>query len=164
MRRSTRRRLCLLAMVIVLAGLAFWQWQRQQQRHPATLLDIQPASVTRIEVTAQSGPTRHFEKRHGQWFMTAPQQGLANAEHIAKLIAVANAKVLRWRPRSDFDPGKIGIDKPFATLRLDDQTLRFGGIAALAPQRYVEIGDHIALVPARYGAVLAASVDSELAH
>lgn len=162
MRRSVRRRLVLLIAVIALVVLAAWQWQRQQQRHPSTLLGIDPASITHIEVTAQSGPTRRFEKRDGQWFMTAPQQGRAKAEHIDKLIEVASAKVLRWRPRSDFDLAKIGLNKPFAILHLNDQILRFGAVAALAPQRYVEVGDHVALIPARYGAALAATVDSEL--
>lgn len=162
MRRSTRRRLALFVVVTALVAVAAWQWQRQQQRHPSTLLSIDPTSITRIEVTAHSGPTRRFEKRDGQWYMTAPQQGRAKTGHIEKLLDVAGAKVRRWRPRSDFDPARIGLDKPFATLHLNDQTLRFGAVAALAAQRYVEVGGHVALIPARYGTALAATVDSEL--
>ncbi|HET6631461.1 MAG TPA: hypothetical protein VFG73_01975 [Rhodanobacteraceae bacterium] len=163
MRRALRQRLVLLVVVALLAALAIWQWQRQHALHPATLLALDPAGITHVEVQAQDGPLRRFVRRDGHWWMTAPRHGRARDAHLRRLSEIAAARVLRWRPRSDFDPARIGLAPPFATVTLDGQTLRFGAIAALAPQRYVAVGEHVALIPARFGADIAAGVDSELA-
>lgn len=164
MRRAHRVQLALLVIVAVLATAVLWTQQRRAaSAAPERLLPIGTDQVTRIDVKTGSGVLRRFEKSGGHWQMLAPQQGQADAAHLDRLTAIANAKVLRWRPASEFDLEKIGLDPPWAVVSLNGQRLEFGTLAALAPQRYVKIGDHIALIPSRYAADIAATPDSELA-
>ena len=59
-------------------------------------------------------------------------------------------RALNWRPLADFELAKIGLAPPHAVLTLDGQTLAFGINAVTGPQRYVRVGERVALVSARY--------------
>ena len=64
--------------------------------------------------------------------------------------STAAAPVMSWRAASEFNPAKIGLHPPQAILRLDGQTLEFGETVVTGAQRYVRVGQRIALVPARF--------------
>lgn len=163
MRRAQRLQLALLVIVAVLATAVLWTRQHHAaSAPPERLLPFGPDQVTRIELKTREGVERRFDKQNGIWHMLAPQQGSADPAHLDRLAAIANAKVLRWRPASEFDPAKIGLDPPWAVVTINGRRLEFGTLAALAPQRYVKIGDHVALIPSRYAADIAATPDSEL--
>lgn len=162
MRRGTRQLVALIVMALLLAVPA-WLVLQQKPTQPETLLSLDPASVTRVAVDTAIGPERLFLKRDGQWWMEQPHQGLADQEHLKRLTEISQAKIMRWRPATDFDATKIGLDQPFAVLTLDDTTLSFGSLAALAPQRYVRVGDHVAMIPALHAVDLAALPEAELA-
>lgn len=161
MRRATRFRLGLLGVLALLGALVWWTTEHHPAA-PTVLLTLDPTAITRVNIDTREGPLRSFEKRDGHWWMLTPQQGRADDAHLARLTEIAAAEVLRWRPASDFNGADIGLEPPFAILHLDDVSLRFGDLSALAPQRYVRVGEHVALVPARFGVDLAATPDSEL--
>ena len=163
MRRAQRQRLFLVAVAVLLGALAAWTQWRQPAPPPATVLALDPTTIARIDVQAGTTPWRRFEKRDGTWWMVEPHVAPADPEHLDRLANIAAAEVLRWRPASDFDAVRIGLEPPFAVLRLDGHELVFGGLAALAPQRYVRVGDHVALIGARFTGDLAVSPESELA-
>lgn len=165
MRRANRQLSWLLVTVAILAGVVLWTVQHQSAgAAPKTLLPFGPDAVNRISIKTREGELRQFEKHDGQWHMRAPQQGPANDSHMQRLAAIAKARVLGWRPASEFEPGKIGLAPPWAVVTINGHELKFGTLAALAPQRYVLVRDHVALIPARYAADIAATPDSELAH
>ncbi len=164
MRRANRQLSWLLVGVAVLAGIALWTVQHQSANAaPETLLPFGQEAVSRIDIKIHKGELRRFEKRDGQWHMLAPLQGRADDTHMQALTAITKAKILSWRPASEFDLSKIGLEPPWAVVTLNDHELKFGTLAALAPQRYVLVKGHIAMIPARYAADIAATPDSELA-
>jgi hypothetical protein len=63
----------------------------------------------------------------------------------------------------ELDARKLGLDPPWATLQLDDTILKFGTTDAILGDRYVMLGDTIALVPDRFSALLFDKPESELA-
>jgi hypothetical protein len=164
MKRAARQRLWLVAVLALLAVLVAWTLHRQAPAAPETLLSLDPAEVTHIDVAAHDGAVRRFEKRNGHWWMTAPLKGRADDAHLERLAGIAAAEVLRWRPAAEFDLARIGLAPPFAVVHVDGHELRLGSLAALAPQRYVLLDDHVALIPARYAADITATPDSELAR
>ncbi|HET8897804.1 MAG TPA: hypothetical protein VFN09_03345 [Rhodanobacteraceae bacterium] len=164
MRRETRQRLQLYAVVLLLASIAWCSARKDNTLPPGQLLGLDPATINQVEVQAADGELRQFERRDGVWWMIQPTEAPADPAHLERLTEIAAATPLRWRPRKDFDTARIGLAKPFATLTLDGQRLVFGGLSALGPQRYVAVGDHVALIGARYTADLAATPASELAH
>src|SRR5581483_2006922 len=55
MKRTLRNRLLLLCAVIALAALVLWFGWRDQQRAPMALTELDPDSITRIELTIAQG-------------------------------------------------------------------------------------------------------------
>ncbi|HEX5307155.1 MAG TPA: hypothetical protein VFW82_13820 [Dyella sp.] len=150
MRRAARQRLFLLLGVAVLVALAAWQWQRDAAAAPGALTGLDPAAVSRVTLTLQGSATEHYAKRDGHWWRTDGTPARADDGRLDELTEIAAAPVASWRPLGDFDPARIGLAKPMATLVLDDQTLRFGDILATGPLRYVQAGERVALVSLRY--------------
>jgi hypothetical protein len=150
MKRTRRQALWLLLGVAALATLAVWQWRVDRAAAPGTLLALDPQSVTRVELTLHGQSPRSFEKRDGHWWAMAPTPRRTDDGRLDDIAAIAAAPVLRWRAAADFDAGKIGLDPPALVLQLDDRRIAYGAMGAFGPQRYVRVGDRIALIPAQY--------------
>ena len=150
MRRAARQRLFLLLGVAALVALAAWQWQRDLAAAPGTLTQLAPASITRVALTLQGAAAEHYVLREGRWWRTDGTPAPADDGRLQELTAIAAAPVASWRPLKDYDPARIGLAKPVATLTLDDVTLRFGDTSATGPLCYVQADDKVALVSVRY--------------
>ena len=150
MKRATRQRLILLLVVVALLGLAGWQMRQDAQSDPGTLLALDPAGITHVELTLPGAPVMHYEKRDGHWWHTDGTPARAIDGRLNELADTAVAHVLSWRPASDFDPSKIGLTPPSAILVLDGQSLEFGESSVTGPQHYVRVGQRVALVSTRY--------------
>ncbi|RAO74687.1 hypothetical protein CA260_19380 [Dyella jiangningensis] len=150
MKRATRQRVVMLAVAIALVALAGWQWRRDRDDAPGTLLKLPPSDITQVELRIGNGPAEHFSKREGHWWRVDGTAARADDGRLAELADTAAASVLSWRPLSDFDPTRIGLAPPVAVLSLDGQRLEFGETSVTGPQRYVRVNDRVALVSVRY--------------
>jgi hypothetical protein len=150
MKRAARQRLWLIGGAIVLAAAAGWQWQRDNDEAPGTLLKLAPETVTEVALTVGKDPEEHYTKRDGHWWRTDGAAARADDGRLGELADTAAAAVLSWRPLSDFTPAKIGLMPPLAALTLDGQRLEFGETSVTGPQRYVRVGDRVALISIRY--------------
>ncbi|MEO8810132.1 MAG: hypothetical protein ABI386_07800 [Rhodanobacter sp.] len=150
MTRASRQRLGLLVIVLVLLGLAAWQWRFDANRAPGSVLALAPEQITHVALSLGNAPAMHYAKRDGHWWQVDGAPARADDGRLAELAETAAAPVLSWRAASDFNPAKIGLAPAQAILTLDGQTLEFGETAATGAQRYVRVGQRIALVPARY--------------
>ncbi len=145
-----RQRFALLFVVLVLAGAALWQWQRDARNDPGTLTALDPTSISQIALSLPGAPTMHYQKRDGHWWRTDGTPSRAIDARLDDLASTAAASVTRWRMADDFDPAKIGLAPPRAVLELDGQRLEFGEASVTGPQHYVRAGQRIALVSSRY--------------
>jgi hypothetical protein len=152
MKRTARQRWVLLAAVAALVALAGWQWQRDAGRANGALTALDPAAIRHVSLALPGAATLHYEKRgDGHWWRAdGPARRVADDDRLRDLADIAGARVLGWRPLADFEPAKIGLAPPQAVLTLDGQTLAFGVNAVTGPQRYVRVGERVALVSARY--------------
>ena len=152
MKRAARQRWLLLASVAVLLGLALWQWQRDAGHANDALTTLDPAAIGHISLALPDAATLHYEKRSdGHWWrIDGTAHRVADDDRLRDLADIAGARVLSWRSLGDFEPAKIGLAPPQAILTLDGQTLTFGINAVPGPQRYVRVGERVALVSARY--------------
>ncbi|HEX7815563.1 hypothetical protein [Dyella sp.] len=151
MRRATRTRLVVLLGVAVIVVAAGWQWRRDMHDAPGALLDLDAATVHDIALQFPPAATQHF-KRHddGHWWTAGDRPARADDGRLGELADVASAQVLQWRPVQDFTLSKIGLAPPMAVLELDGQRVAFGETSVTGPQRYVQVGNRIALIPARF--------------
>lgn len=150
MRRTLRNRLSLFCVVVALVAAVLWLGWRDQQRAPVELTDLDADGITRIELTIAQGTPQVFEKRDGHWWRLAPTKMRGNDERVQRLANLAATPVSRWVPAGEFDPAKIGLTQPAATLMLDGVTLRYGALSALDELRYVQVGERVALVQRQY--------------
>lgn len=150
MQRAMRQRLGWAVAVFVLLALVAWQWHSDANAEAGSVLDLAPDQVTRIALRIGDAPTLHYAKRDGHWWQTDGTPRRADDGRLAELAATAAAPVLSWRAASDFDPARIGLTPPQAVLSLDGHALEFGATAATGAQRYVRVGQRIALLPERY--------------
>jgi len=164
MRRRTRTNLFLLVMVALLGLAVFAELRREHalQRDPLTTMD--PDAIRSLAVTCPSCTSRRFEKVDGHWMMREPQAQAADDKAVARLASILRAPVRYRRPASELDASKLGLDPPMATLEVDGTMLKFGTTDAIRNDRYVKVGDTIALVPERFSALLFATPESELAN
>jgi hypothetical protein len=150
MKRAVRQSLLMVSGAIALVALAGWQWQSDRAKDPGTLLNLAPAAVTQVELTLGQGPTEHYARHDGHWWRTDGTPVRADDGRLGEMVNTAAAVVLSWRPASDFSPAKIGLSPPVAVLSLDDQRLEFGETSVTGPQRYVRVGERVALISVRY--------------
>lgn len=157
MKRATRQRLWLGGGVAVLVAVAGWQWREDRAQAPGTLLNMDPVAVNEIALAIGNSPSEHFARRDGHWWRTDGTPTRADDGRLGELADTAAAAVLSWRPVSDFNLTRIGLATPVAVLTLDGQRLEFGETSVTGPQRYVRVGDRIALISVRYTPRMAAS-------
>src|SRR5699024_8623436 len=118
------------------------------ERADATLLDMAPDAVTRIDIAWAGKPVRHYIKRGTHWY----RRGASSrpVDGLDKMAALAATPVLQWRDAASVDLARIGLATPAVLVRLDGHALVYGALAAFGPQRFVRAGDRIAVVPASY--------------
>jgi hypothetical protein len=150
MKRATRTRLTLLVVVAIVLAAALWQWQKDRRDDPGDLLSLSPASINQIGLQFQNAPMQHYSHHDGHWWNTAGPGTRTDDGRLDELAQTAAAEVLQWRPVQDFSLSRIGLAPPLATLELNGQRVEFGETSVTGPQRYVRVGDRIALIPARY--------------
>ncbi|WP_267226132.1 hypothetical protein [Dyella silvae] len=150
MKRPARQLVWLTAGAVALIAAAAWQWRRDAEAEPGTLLSLAPGSITHIELGIGTGAIEHYAKRDDHWWRTDGTPSRADDGRLGELADTAAADVLSWRPASDFDPAKIGLEPPVALLTLNGQALAFGETSVTGPQRYVRVGDRVALISVRY--------------
>jgi hypothetical protein len=163
MRRRTRTNLFLLATVALLGAAVYAELRRESAIAEDPLTAIDPATIRSLAVRCQNCTARRFEKIDGHWQMREPNAETANDDAVARLASIVRAPVRYRRPAAGLDTAKLGLDPPVATLEVDGTLLKFGTTDAIRNDRYVEVGDTVALVPDRFSALLFASPESEAA-
>ncbi|WP_243040152.1 hypothetical protein [Dyella sedimenti] len=145
-----RQRLWLAGAAVALVAAAAWQWRRDADAAPGTLLRMAPSAVTEVTLQLGNGPAEHYARRDGHWWRTDGTAVRADDGRLGELADTAAAEVLGWRAAGDFEPARIGLVPPLAVLSLNGQRLDFGETAVTGPQRYVRVGDRVALISVRY--------------
>jgi hypothetical protein len=148
MRRAARQRWGVAGLATALLLLAAMQYLHDRRSAPGTLLALDPADVTSVTLALPGHPSETYRRREGHWWRADGQP--ADDGRLQELVEIARAPVASWRPATDFEPSKIGLEPPLARLLLDGQVLDFGTTAVTGPLRYVRAGNRIALVPLRY--------------
>jgi hypothetical protein len=150
MRRSVRQRVLLLLVAATVLAFAAWQWRQENREAPGSLLSLEPSTISHVELRIGKAPIEHYAKRDGHWYRIDGVTVRTDDGRLDELTETAAAPVLRWRAASDFDPARIGLTPPTATLTLDGHVLDFGEISVTGPQCYVRVDGRVALVSIRY--------------
>ena len=163
MRKSSRNTLLLALAVAVLGGGVYAELERERTLGVQPLTTLDPAAVRRVEIRCRDCTTRRFERDAHGWRMLEPYAQPANAESIARLLAVARAPVRTRAKFADYDAAKLGLAPAQFTLTFDQTVIEIGNEDPIEHDRYVKLGAELLRVPDRFSARLLESAESEIA-
>ena len=139
-----RARLNLVLLVLAVGlGLGIYFGQKKEEPGPP-LTPLKPDAVTHIVIAHPDAPAIELEKRDAKWYLTAPVKAEVDEFEINALVGLADQDV-----KLKLEGGKLpelGLEPPQYTIKLNDQTIAFGGQEPIEYRRYVKVGDTVALV------------------
>lgn len=126
----------LLAFIIVLSVIFVMPEQNIKQELPL-ISNIEPNDIVRIEVLRKGLDNFIFNSKGEDWYMSAPQQFLANSARINAML-----RLLKTESHGQLIPGDVNLARfdlvdPIITLKLGDHEFQFGNTDAIDQRRYV---------------------------
>jgi hypothetical protein len=138
--------LALLVGVLILLVLYKPGTRKEAQDNPLTTLAVE--SIQRVKLMRPKQPEIVLEKIGEDWQLIAPRKARANSFRVNELLRLATLRVNTRFPALDTELGKYGLDHPLATLFLNDDEIRFGGMHPIENQLYVWHNSQVQLIPA----------------
>ncbi|HQU15746.1 MAG: hypothetical protein B7Z66_12760 [Chromatiales bacterium 21-64-14] len=146
MRSRTLLNLVLAATVLGLALVVHFRPGREKPPPPPPLTPLAPHDITAIAIERPGHPAITLAKTHGRWRITAPLQARANQLRVDGVEAAAAAGSLAHYSAARLNLKGVDLDPPKARLRLNQETIKFGGTDPINQWRYVQIGDTVHLI------------------
>jgi hypothetical protein len=86
-----------------------------------------------------------LERQGGRWMLTSPIHWYANNISTERLASMAELKPASSLPRSEIDPGELGLTIPKAVVRLNEQSVLFGDTNQIGNRRYLLVEPNVYL-------------------
>ncbi len=137
--------LALLVGVLVLLVLYKPGANKEAQGTPLTTLTAD--AIQRIRLVRPGQPEVVLEKSGEDWRLITARLARANNFRVNELLRLTATPVSTRFPAVSADLGKYGLDRPLATLFLNDAEIRFGGMHPLDSQLYVLHAGQVQLIP-----------------
>lgn len=141
-----RKHVNLLLALLLLGLAAALYFGSQEQEPPAPLTALAPAEIERVRIEHADAPAIVLEKEGGEWRLSEPVQARSDGFEVNSLLALAEADTHKRFAAAEVDPASLGLSPPKYTVILNDTPIAFGDTEPLQHQRYVQIGEEIALI------------------
>lgn len=140
--------LALALLVGTLALVAVFRPGATPEPEGAPLTVLGADAVQRIRMLRPNQPEVVLEKSADRWRLTAPRAARANGFRVNELVRLAATPVRTRFPAVPGELGQYGLDKPLATLFLNDAEIRFGAMHPLQNDIYALHAGQVQLLPA----------------
>ncbi len=131
--------------IIILAVIALFE-PGIEKNIGSPLLHVDSASITRIEINREKRSNIVLENIKNRWLMTQPLQIPADPKIVKQLLQIPEFTSQAVYRVKAHELAKYGLDKPTIELKLNKQTLSFGGIDPINSRRYVGVDQKLKLV------------------
>jgi len=138
----------LAALFGALVLVAVYKPGSKNEAVPPPLTTLSVEGVTQLRLRRPKQPEVILEKQDGDWRLTAPRRARANGFRVSDLTRLATAPVKTRFAAKPEELGKYGLDRPVATVTLNDAEIRFGALHPLANEVYVLHAGQVQLVAA----------------
>lgn len=139
----------ILAIVIgVLALVAIYKPGARKEAESTPLTALPAEAVTQVRLLRPNQANVVLEKHDEAWWLTAPRRARANNFRTGELVRLATTPVKTRFAAAPEDLAKYGLDRPIATVFLNDAEIRFGAMHPLQNELYVLHAGQVQLVPA----------------
>jgi hypothetical protein len=152
--------LLLLLGVAALAAVAIYQPGIAPTPPPVKLTALTPQQISRIHIERTGKDPLTLQKQDGHWRIAEPRQLPADDGRVNSLLRLVQETSQARFPAKPEDLHKYKLDKPAATLTLDDQVFAFGDIDPINGRRYVQLGTTVHLTTDMYFYQLDADMSS----
>ncbi|MCU7915451.1 MAG: hypothetical protein KZQ65_05990 [Candidatus Thiodiazotropha sp. (ex Gloverina cf. vestifex)] len=137
-----RRLLINLALLLAVCVLGLLVWLSQQSSGLPSLTNLQPESITLIEISDLSDRHIQLERKDHTWHIGNEP---ANQPRIQQLLQLCQTPSLeRFDPPADLHP--FGLETPPIMMKLNGESLAFGNTDPVNGWRYVHYTDQIHLI------------------
>lgn len=140
--------IALAIVVAILVLVAIYKPGARKEPESTPLTAVPADAVTRLRLLRPKQPDVVLERRDDAWWLTAPRHARANAFRVGELVRVAATPVKTRFAAAPQELAKYGLDRPVATLFLNDAEIRFGAMHPLHSELYVLHAGQVQLVPA----------------
>lgn len=152
-----RKRWITLAVLFgCVAALGLFVWQTPpkplQAGHAITALKV--ADARTLHVLRKGKTLALLERRSNEWFMTEPLSGPADAFHVARLLAVLDARSAAPYSASASDLAKFELTVPQAEVVINQQRFAFGAINNVTREQYLLAQNQVYPVELRFAAAI----------
>jgi hypothetical protein len=142
--------LLLLLGVAALAAVAFYQPGIVPAPPPVKLTTLSPQQISRIHIERAGKAPITLQKQDGHWRITEPRQLPADDGHVNSLLRLVQETSFARFPAKPKELYKYKLDKPAATLTLDNNVFAFGDIDPINGRRYVLFAGTVHLITDMY--------------
>lgn len=126
------------------------------------VLDANPADLRTIEVSRAGDATIRLERDAQAWHMSAPLRARLDDVALGRILEFARQSATTRMPATDL--ARFGLDRPWARVRFDGDSIELGSSNEVTRELYVRRGEFVFPVPARLAAAIPATPAKLLAH
>ncbi len=139
--------LALVLLVAVLALVAVYKPGARQEPPGTPLTALKAEAIERVRIVRAGRPEIRMEKQADRWHLVAPRAARANRFRMGDFTGLAEARASAHFAAGT-DLGQYGLDRPLATVFLNDVEIRFGALHPLSSEVYVLHAGEVKLLPA----------------
>lgn len=139
--------LVLALLVGALALVAVYRPGARPETPGTPLTALKAEAIERVRIVRAGQPEIRLEKRADGWHLTAPRAARANRFRMSDFTGLAEARATA-RFAAGTDLKQYGLERPLATVFLNDVEIRFGALHPLASEVYVMHDGEVKLLPA----------------
>jgi len=139
--------LALALLVGVLMLLAVYKPGTRQEPPGTPLTAFKAEAIEHVRIVRAGQPEIRIEKQADSWRLVAPRAARANRFRMGDFTGLAEARVTAHFP-AGADLKQYGLERPLATVFLNDVEIRFGALHPLSSEVYVLHAGEVKLLPA----------------
>lgn len=141
--------LALLLFIVVLVLLVRYQPGKRAETKDMSgppLTQIAADDIQRVRLERPQHEPVVMARDGAEWRLHAPVRARADRFRVDGLLQLAGVRTEGRLPADDLK--KYGLDKPLATVWLNDAEIRFGSMHALQELQYIWFNGEVVLIPA----------------
>lgn len=136
----------LLALVVTLGMVAWYEADRAPRNAPQLLTQLIPDQVNKIEISRRHSDPIILTGSAGKWWVKEPVRVEAHRFQIENVLRLLSAESLSRFPAAGKDLEAYGLKEPAVRARFNDIEVIFGGMTPVDQRRYVQVGDTVHLI------------------
>jgi len=164
MNSRTTLNIALVAAIVAVGAVLYFKSKSDVDEVQGTFALVADAAkdLQRIEIQRNGGEPIVLERNAQQWRMKVPRAARLDEIQLGRVLDIARLRAsVRMRAEN---LARFELDKPWARIHFNQQTIDFGSTNPLTDELYLRSGEHIYAVPPRVAAAVPGNAAKLLAH